>query len=329
MKVALTGITGHLGCALARELHKRNYTIRALIRGEVKDWFDDIAIEFVNGDLFNQQALDDLMRSCEVLIHSAAFISIHGDPDGLVHKTNVEGTRHVMEAALTGGIKRVIHISTIHTFRQEPMFELLDEHRKKVNHDSYAYDNSKREGEKIALSYASETMQVLVINPTSFIGPYDYKPSLMGKVVIDLIKNKLNFVIRGGFDFCDVRDVANATVNALTMGSNGESYLLSGKWHSLKEISNHVSTISNKKINVTVLPTIIGWIGLPFIYLLARIRKVEPLYTNEALTAVSRGNRNISSSKAETELQFSVRPIDVTIRDTIDWFFKNGYLDHQ
>ena len=207
--------------------------------------------------------------------------------------------------------------------------QLLDEQRKKVNHDSFAYDNSKREGEKIALSYASETMHVLVMNPTSLIGPHDYKPSLMGKVIIDLIKNKLNFVIRGGFDFCDVRDVANATVNAFTMGSNGESYLLSGKWHSLKEISNHVSTISNKKLKVLVLPSFFGWLGLPFVYLLGRIRKVEPLYTNEALTAVSRGNRNISSIKAEKELQYTARPIEATIRDTFNWFLKNGYLDHQ
>ena len=329
MKVALTGITGHLGCALARELYSRNYTIRALIRSEVKDWFDDIPIEFVKGDLFNQQALNDLMMSCDVLIHSAAYISIHGDPNGLVHKTNVEGTRNVMEAALAAGIKRVIHISSIHTFRQEPMKEILDEHREKVNHDAYAYDNSKREGEIIALSYASETMDVLVMSPTSFIGPYDYKPSLMGQAIIKLAQNKLPFVIRGGFDFCDVRDVANAIVNALTIGRNGESYLLSGKWHNLREISNHISNISNKKINVSVLPNIIGWIGLPFIFLLARIRKEVPLYTNESLTAVSRGNRNISSSKAERELQFTARPIEVTLRDTYEWFLKHGYLDHQ
>jgi dihydroflavonol-4-reductase len=326
MKVAVTGSTGHLGGALLRELYKRDYTIRALVRQEPKDWFDAIPLEFVKGDLDNQKALKELMTSCDYLIHAAGLISIHGDPDGLVHKTNVDGVKTVMEIAMSCGIKRVIHISSIHAYQQKPKYELLDEHRQKASINSFAYDRSKREGEEIALSFASDEMEVLVMNPTSLIGPFDFKPSRTGKFIINLHRGKLPFLFKGGFDFCDVRDIADAVVNSLTMGRSGESYLLSGKWNSLAFIAKLISNVSRKKIKPFVLPTFIGWLGLPLIYFHGWLTKTEPIYTNEALIAISDGNRNISSEKARKELNFKARPTEETIRDTYEWFLKNGYL---
>ncbi len=326
MKVAVTGATGHLGAALVRELFKRNYAIRALVRDHPKEWFDDIPIDFVNGDLENRKALLELMMECNCLIHAAGYISLRGDMDGLVHKTNVEGVKTVMEVAKASGIKRVIHISSIHAYRQKPIFDLLDEHRQKAPTNSFAYDNSKREGEEIALSFASDTMEVLVMNPTSFIGPFDFKPSRTGTFIIDLYRGKLPFLFKGGFDFCDVRDIAYAVVNSLTMGKNAESYLLSGKWNSLAHIANLLSGISGKKNKPVILPVVIGWTALPLITAYGLIKKTEPLLTNESLIAITDGNRNISSSKAKRELQFTVRPIEETISDTYSWFLKNGYL---
>jgi dihydroflavonol-4-reductase len=326
MKAAVTGATGHLGGALLRELYKRDYAIRALVREEPKDWFDAMPFEFVKGDLDNRKALMELMTSCDYLIHAAGLISIHGDQDGLVHKTNVDGVKTVMEIAKACGIKRVIHISSIHAYQQKPKYDLLDEHRQKASTNSYAYDCSKREGEEIALSFASDEMEVLVMNPTSLIGPFDFKPSRTGKFIINLYRGKLPFLFKGGFDFCDVRDISDAVVNSLTMGRSGESYLLNNKWNSLAFIAKLISNLSRKKIKPLVLPPFIGWLGLPLIYFHGWLTKTEPIYTNEALIAISDGNRNISSEKARRELNFKARPIEETIRDTYEWFLKNGYL---
>jgi dihydroflavonol-4-reductase len=326
MKVAVTGATGHLGGLIVRELHQRNHLIKVLLRGDRPPLFNDIPLETIVGDLENKEALRFLMSSCDAMIHCAANISINGDPKGTVHKTNVEGTRNVMEAAKASGIRRVIHISSIHAYRQLPKLETLDEHREKTTTNSFAYDRSKRAGEEIALSYASGSMDVIVLNPTSFISPYDYKPSKAGKFIIDLSTGKLSFLFNGGFDFCDGRDVAYALVNALAMGKSGENYLLSGKWITLKEISNFLSSVSGRKIKVIELPLLIGWIGLPFMYLHALLTKQEPLYTNEALVAIRDGNRMISSAKAILELNYNARPMDETIGDTYNWFLKNGYL---
>ena len=325
MKVAITGATGHLGGLIIRELQSRQHAIKALVRSNDKAFFKNIPIEFVKGELSDTNALRQLMHSCDVVIHTAAIISIDGAMKGLVHATNVEGTRNVMEAAKASGIKRVIHISSIHAYEQTPVDAVLDEYHAKATQASFAYDRSKKAGQDIALSYANH-MDVLVMNPTSIIGPYDFKPSKLGQAILNMVSGKLPFVFKGGFDFCDGRDVASAIANSLTQGTNGESYILSGGWCTLKEFANTLGIASGKKINPLALHPLLGWIGLPFVKAQGKITGQEPLYTNEALVAVTDGNRNISNAKAKKELNYSTRPLEHTLRDTHSWFKENGYL---
>jgi len=325
MKIAITGATSHLGSAILPELFKRNYEVKALVR-ETQYFFQDMPVEIIHGDLLHAETLHSLMKDCDMLIHCAAVISINGDSSGIVRQTNVEGTKLVMETAKQCGIGRAVHISSIHAFNQRPTDEILDEQRERVNEKAFAYDRSKKAGQEIALSMNQQGMEVLVINPTSIVGPYDHKPSKMGKVIIDLYSGRLPFVFDGGFDFCDCRDVANAIVNALTMGRPGENYLLSGKWYSFGQLVKLISKASGKKIKAVSLPIIFGKIGLPVIKVMASLGKTEPLYTNEALEAIFAGNRKISSAKAIEELGYSIRPFEETIADTFKWFQQNGYL---
>lgn len=327
MKVALTGAAGHLGAALMQELTKRNIRVKALIRDADTRSCSGLPIEIVKGDMMQTGVLESLMLDCDAAIHGAALISVNGDPAGLVHKTNVEGTALAIEAALQTGIKRFIHISSIHAFQQRPSLAILDENREPVTDKGFAYDRSKLEGQKIALAANNRGMEVLVMHPTSIIGPYDYKPSLMGKVIIDLYKGRLPFVFNGGFDFCDCRDVSNAIVNAIDMGRPGEAYLLAGKWHHLKELAEFLSRASGKKINPVALSHFTAKTCLPFIKLIAALQKKEPLYTVEALDALFAGNRCISSEKAKAELNYATRPFEKTMEDTYHWFKNKGYLD--
>lgn len=323
MKCALTGTAGHLGSNLIPVLTSRGYLVKALVRGESRN---DAQVEMIRGDVLDKDSLSRLMDGCDALIHCAAVISVNGDKEGKVHQTNVEGTRMVMEAAKKAGVKRVIHISSIHAHEQAPDREILDENRQLVGERSFAYDRSKRAGQEIALSYNGDGMDVLVMNPTSIIGPFDNKPSKMGKVIIDLYRGKLPFVFSGGFDFCDSRDVATAIVNGLSMGRAGENYLLGGKWHSFNELAEYMSKAAGKKIRPLSLPVFLGTLGLPVVHAMGRISKSEPLYTHEALVAIAEGNRFISSEKAKKELDYSIRPLSATIGDTISWFKQNGYL---
>ena len=327
MKIALTGASGHLGAALLQEINKRNIPVKALLRDENAPSIKNLPVEIIKGDLLDPAALKKSMQGCDVLIHSAAVISVNGDPKGLMHRTNVEGTKLVIENARQAGIKRCIHISSIHAYQQKPASTILDEQRTVVNETAFAYDRSKLVGQQIALAANGRDMEVIVVNPTSIIGPYDFKPSLMGQVIIDLYKGRLPFIFNGGFDFCDCRDVANAILNATSTGRPGESYLLSGKWYSLKQLVQILSDASSKKINVVALPPIAAKAGLPFVKLLATLQRKEPLYTNEALEAIFNGNHCISSAKAKTELDYTARPFEETMQDTFQWFKNKGYLD--
>jgi len=326
MTIALTGAAGHLGAALLQELTARNISVKALIRENDFRSCKDLPVEIINGDMMTPGVLKSLLQDCDTVIHCAALISVNGDPTGLVHRTNVEGTQLVIDNALQAGIKRFIHISSIHAFQQHPSFEILDEQREHVNETGFAYDRSKLAGQQIALAANNRGMEVMVMHPTSIIGPYDFKPSLMGKVIIDLYKGRLPFVFNGGFDFCDCRDVASAIVNATIMGRPGEAYLLGGKWHSLKQLAELLSKASSKKVNPVALPPIAAKAGLPIVKLLAALQKKEPLYTVEALDAIFNGNRFISSDKAITELNYTIRPFEETIHDTFHWFKNKSYL---
>jgi dihydroflavonol-4-reductase len=327
MKVALTGAAGHLGAALLQELTTRNIAVKALIRGNDIRACAGLPVEIIKGDMLNPEELQRLMQDCEVVIHCAALISVNGDPKGLVHKTNVEGTQLVVDNALQCGIKRFIHISSIHAFKQQPEVEILDETAAPADKKSYAYGRSKYAGQQIAMAANNKGMEVLVINPTSIIGPYDFKPSLMGKTIIDLYKGRLPFIFNGGFNYCDCRDIAYAIANALTMGKPGETYLLAGKWYSLSQLTQFLSTASAKKVKPVALSLFAGKLGLPFVKLLAAITNKEPLYTTEVLDALFKDNRNISSNKAKAALHYTCRPFEETIHDTFYWFKNNGYLD--
>ena len=327
MKVALTGAAGHLGAALLQELTKRKIEVNALVRDNDTRACAGLPAKIIKGDMMHDGVLSNLMQGCNTVIHCAALISVNGDAKGLVHKTNVEGTQLVIDNALQTGIKRLVHISSIHAYQQQPSLKILDEQRTPVGEKGFAYDRSKQAGKQIALAANNRGMEVLVMHPTSIIGPYDFKPSLMGNVIIDMHKGRLPFIFNGGFDFCDCRDVANAIVNATTMGKPGEAYLLGGKWHSLKQLTQFLSTASSKKINPVALSLFTAKLGLPVIKLIAAIKKKEPLYTVEALDALFTGNRFISSEKARAALNYTNRPFQETIQDTFNWFTNNGYLD--
>jgi dihydroflavonol-4-reductase len=325
MKIAVSGAGGHLGSEIVRQLVKRGMTVHALI------FHDDRALKHIpckifKGSLLNQNSLNEWMNECDVIIHAAAVISVDRDPTGNVHATNVEGTRNLMEAALKNNIKRVIHISSIHVFEQEPLDRLINEESPLVDDKAIAYDQSKRDSQLLVLSYISKGIEVVVMNPTSLIGPPDHKPSLQGDAFIRIYKGGVPAVFNGGFDFVDNRDVAKAIIQSITSGKSGECYLLSGEWISMMDMIRMVNIATGKKRKAIVLPFWIGYALVPLMRLIGWIQGKPPLFTGESLGILKHGNKNISSEKAKRELQFSPRPLQETINDNMSWFDKNGYL---
>lgn len=328
MKVAVTGASGRIGNVVVRQLLEKGHEIRVLSRQSPRS-LHGLPLEWVQGELLDPGSLQGLMQGCEVVIHLAALISVRGPMGGRVQRTNLEGTRAVLEAAEACGLRRAICFSSIHAFEQHPQAETLDETRPLALQSRMAYDRSKAAALAYSLQFAREhKLEVLALCPTSVIGPFDFAPSMSGRMLIDFYKQKIPMLTGGGFDWCDVRNVAAAAVSALEKGRSGEAYLLGGTYLTVLELSQLVGKITGKPTpgRMRVAPDWLLRLALPLIHLYAWTTGAEPLYTAEALDTLLEGCRDVSSEKAVRELGYAPNPIEKTIADAYSWFEQNEYL---
>lgn len=325
MKVALTGVTGHLGAAVARVLVAEGHAVNVLVRGRDDRSYRGLGVQVFSGDILDTSSLVPFLKDTDAIIHCAGVISVDGDRHGKVMAANVQGTQNVFHSALSCGVHRAIHISSIHVYEQLPLDQQLNELRSSCSHPT-AYDLSKQQGQKIALEYQQRGMEVIIMQPTGIIGPYDYKPSRTGKTILSIMRGRMPFSIAGGFDFCDSRDVAKAIVTALRMGEGGEQYILAGRWATMQEIVSHLGEIRGKRIQTIQIPHRVARSFLPFAEVWTKMTNTEAIFTRESLHTVMTGNQQISSDKARNAFGYTCRPLKDTLRDTVDWFTSEGYL---
>jgi len=325
MRIAVTGANGHVGVNLCKALLTLNHEVRALAHHNIQE-LQGLPLELVNGDVLDYQSLKIFLKDIDVVYHLAARISITGDSEGLVSKTNANGTQNILNAAIECKVKRFIHFSSIHAFRQKPNDSLLDETRPLVDSEGFAYDLSKATGERYVNQAVKNGLDAVILSPTAIFGPMDPQPSLVGSAVLQLYYNKIPALVPGGYNWVDVRDVVSGAISAMQRGRTGEKYLLAGHWHTLKELSALIQEYTGKNTVKTVLPFWVARVGLPFITAYSMLSKSKPLYTSESLTIIGEGNKMISHTKAQNELGFCPRPFAETIRDLLEYFKLNGYI---
>ncbi len=325
MNIAITGASGHIGNCLWRALVREGHQVRALVH---KIHIDNgrEGLEEVPGDLMDADSLCRLFKGSEIVFHLAARIGIDRREKALVYRTNVEGTLNVAEACKRAGVRRLIHFSSIHALQSYPLDGILDEARPLVEGRGTAYELSKAEGERIVLAAANDSLEVVILNPTAVIGPYDEHHSYLGQAVIMLYNNTLPMLVPGGYDWVDVRDVVDGALSAITKGRSGERYLLPGAWVSLKELSCLIGSITGRKTPQRVVPGSVALIGLPFIQAWAQLSGRHPLYTRDSLTILRTSHPNISPAKAHKELGYFSRPLSETLADTFAWYQQKGIL---
>ena len=315
----VTGGSGHVGGNLVRLLLKKGWTVRCLIHKDMRA-LEGLNIEKVKGDLLDADFLCDKLSGCDAVFHAAAQIAIENVDIELMHKINVEGTRSVTRAALEAGVNRFIHFSSIHAYEQTPIDAELNESRPLVSRSNAApYDASKAEAERVVLEAFSKGLKTVIINPTGILGPHDYKPSRMGKVISDISKKKMRFTINAGFDWVDVRDVCEAAIKSVDQGTPGESYIISGKWTSFRDLSQIIGKKIEKITHWVSLPFWTAYMFLPFAFVLSRLTGRRPSYSLGSLHALAVQPKTVSSGKARKELNHQPRSIDSTVEDTINW----------
>lgn len=326
MDVAVTGAAGHVGGNLVRELIRGGHDVSALVYRDMRA-LEGTGADLLKGDVTDLSSLEKAFDGAGIVINCAAHISITGEDGGRVDEVNVTGPRNVVQACLTCKVKRLVHFSSVHAFKQDPMDETIDETRPLADTaPCTAYDRSKAAGEREVLEGLDRGLDAIIVNPSAVIGPHDHKLSRMGDVMLRIYHRKLPALVPGGYDWVDVRDIVDGTLAAVERGRTGERYILSGHWLPVRDLARLVGETTGHTPPKLSTPMLLARIGAPFVEGWSRVTGSRPLYTREALTILT-GNSKFSHAKASNELGYEPRPTRDTIKDTFEWFREAGWLD--
>lgn len=324
--VGVTGSSGHLGNVICRILLENGFRVKAMFNRDDRA-LEGLSVERIQGDILNPEDVEHLVRECDYVIHSAAIISIHGDPEGMVFRTNTQGPVLVLEACIRNGIKRLIHISSTHAVMEEPLSTPFDENRPYKKQEHFAYDFSKSTGEQHMLkAFREGSINGIVVRPSAVTGPYDFKPSELGKALLDFYNRKIPVLPPGGYNFVDVRDVAGAIVSGLENGASGEVYLGSGKYYTLRELAATVTEVTGIKTPKMKLPFWLMYLLLPFVKLYGKLSGAAPVFTKESITALKLGHPDMRNDKAVKDLKMTCRPLSETLLDFYTWQKERGVI---
>jgi dihydroflavonol-4-reductase len=324
MTTVVTGASGHVGVNLVRALIDKNRSVRALVH-EHRQSLEGVDVDIVCGDVCDLDSLRCAFNGAEVVYHLAARISISMDDWPLLETVNVGGTRNVVEACITCGVRRLIYFGSIHALVQEPLDIPIDESRPLAENDCIPYSRSKALACKEVINGLTRGLDAIILIPTGIIGPHDYQLSHFGEVLLSLACGRLPALVNSGFDWVDVRDIVECAIRAEQHAPRGAHYLLSGHWVSLCEVASLVAEVTGIPAPRIVLPMLLARIGIPVFSALYRVSGRRPLYTRGSIESLS-GNPRISHHRATHDLGYQPRPFWETIIDTLRWFEETGQL---
>ena len=325
MKIAITGASGHVGVNLTRMLVESGADVTALVHRNTAP-LSGLDIARIQGDVLDPESLRDAFANVDIVYHLAAVITLRSRRAPAARRVNVEGTRNVVGTCMARGVKRLVHFSSIHAFNVNPTEGVVDEARP-TDCDPAAppYDRSKSECEAVVRKGIARSLDAVIVNPTAILGPHDYGPSHMGRVLIDLYRRRLPALVNGGFNWVDVRDVCHGAMAAADRAPTGSQYLLSGHYLSLTQLAQEAAAVTGIEAPGLTLPVWLCRLGLPFAALYSGLTRTPPRFTGASLRALTH-HQHVSCDKAQRELDYRPRPIRETLEATFAWFKEQGVL---
>ena len=325
MKVLLTGGSGFVGSAVARALLARGHHVRSLVRpqSDVRN-IATLAVERVVGDLTQPTSLRPALAGCDALFHVAADYRLWVPDKEAMFRANVEGTRVLMEEAMAAGIKRVVYTSSVATLGLVA-FGLADEETPVSFADMVGpYKQSKFLAEAEVQRMARLGLPVVIVNPSTPVGPRDIKPTPTGRIVRDAARGRMPAYVDTGLNIVHVDDVAEGHCLAYENGRLGERYILGGENLSLQRILGLIAVLAHRKPPRIRLSRHLLWPVAAASELYARARKTAvPLVTFDELR-MAKKHMFYSAAKAERELGFRARPATEALADAVAWFEAEG-----
>lgn len=327
MKAFVTGASGFVGSHVARVLAEQGAELRLLIRAssDLRN-IQTLRAERVVGDLRDSASIEKAMAGCDVVFHVAADYRLWVRNPEQMYRSNVEGTRALLQAARKNHVRRVVYTSSVATMGFTSNGHPADESSpvslgNMIGH----YKRSKFMAEEVALEAGRGGMDVVVVNPSAPVGEQDIKPTPTGRIVVDFLKKKFPAYVDTGLNLVDVTQCARGHVAALEKGRSGERYILGGENLTLKQILDKLGAIAglpSPKIRVPYVMALAT--GVVDEMVTGRILGQEPRVTIDAVR-MGRKKMFVSSGKAEHELGWKTVPVDDALRRAVQWFRANGY----
>jgi dihydroflavonol-4-reductase len=327
MKVFLTGATGFVGHHVAKALAAEGADLRLLVRKTSNlANIEGIPGETEVGDLARPESFASALKGCDAVVHVAADYRLWiPDPDAM-YRANVDGTRDLLRMAREAGVPRVVYTSSVATmhFRTDGM--VINEDTPVSLADMVGhYKRSKFMAEQQAIAAAQDGQQVIILNPTSPIGPNDRKPTPTGHILLDFLNGKFPAYMDTGLNLVDVAEVARTHVAALTKGKPGSRYILGGENLTLKQILDKMSAITGIPSPTIKIPFVVAATYAFFEeWITGRIRGKEPRATFDEVR-MGRKKMYASSAHAQQDLDFHIVPVYPAMRAAIEWFRAHGY----
>jgi dihydroflavonol-4-reductase len=327
MRALVTGATGFVGAAVARALLQEGWEVRALARkGSDRRNLRPIAVQVVEGDLADNDSLSRALAGCEALFHVAADYRLGAFDPQQLYKTNVEGTRNILNAARDAGVRRVVYTSSVATIgiptdgspgAEETPSTLTD----MIGH----YKRSKYLAEEVARDAARAGVPVVIVNPSTPVGPGDVKPTPTGQLVLDAAAGRMPAYVDTGLNIVHVDDVAAGHLLAFHRGRVGERYILGGQDMTLRQILGEIAQLVGRRPPSIRLPSAVV---MPIAHVAEAFARITGRSTRVTVEGVrmSRKRMFFSSAKAARELGYQWRAPTRAFVDAITWFREQGLL---
>jgi len=318
----VTGASGFLGWHVARALLERSHSVRALCRPASQ--IRELDVERATGDLRDPESLARAVKGCQLVFHVAADYRLWSKDPQELYRSNVDGTRNLLDAAERAGVERIIYTSTVGCIGM-PKGRNGDEDAPVTIEDMAGhYKRSKWLAEQIALERSRAGAPVVIVNPTAPIGDHDWKPTPTGKIIVDFLRGKLPAFVDTGLNLVDVQDTAMGHLQAAEKGRAGERYILGCENLTLEQILSRLSRMAGKPAPKIKLPYAVAYATGVVTTAWANISGHAPIAPLEGVR-MARKKMFVSHAKATRELGFSPGPVDAALARAIEWFRANGY----
>lgn len=326
MTTLVTGAAGFLGSHVARQLLARKESVRVLLRPTSQNRaIADLPLEYATGDLRDPASLDRAMNGVRRVFHVAADYRLWARRPKEIYESNVTGTKNVLEAAKRAGVEQFIYTSTVATVAVDRPQLPNEATESQLGEMVGQYKRSKWLAEKEALNAAKSGLPLIVVMPTTPVGPGDWKPTPTGKIILDFLNGKMPGYVETGLNFVGVEDCAAGHLLAAEKGKIGERYLLGAENLTLKQVLDELEKITGLPAPRLKIPHGLA-LGAAYVETaFSRLVGREPQIPVEGVK-IARHLMFVDCSRGQRELGFRPGPVAAALERAVRWYEANGYV---